>query len=57
MKTLACKDTGMMECNWKGSASSEDELLTKVAEHAKQQHHLDLTLQVKAEARKVIHEE
>ena len=56
MKTLACKDTGMMECNWKGSASSEDELLTKVAEHAKQQHHLDLTPQMKEEARKVIHE-
>ena len=56
MKTLACKDTGMMNCNWKGSAGSEDELLTKAVEHAKQQHHLDLTPQMKEEARKVIHE-
>ena len=48
MKTLACKDTGMMEC--------KDELLTKAVEHAKQQHHLDLTPQMKEEARKVIHE-
>ena len=35
--SLACKDVGQ-NCNFKAEAVTEEELLKKVAEHAKQAH-------------------
>lgn len=35
--SLACKDVGQ-NCNFKAQAATEDELLKKVAQHAKEAH-------------------
>lgn len=36
-KVFQCSDLGI-ECNWKGMAGDEKELLIKVAEHASKEH-------------------
>ena len=53
MKTLACRDTGA-DCDWKVSAATEQEVLDKAAQHVKDVHHMDLTPEMAAAARKVI---
>ncbi len=39
-KSFACADVGF-DCNWAESAESEEELLIKIQEHAKNTHKLD----------------
>lgn len=39
-KSFACADAGF-DCNWAESAESEEELLIKIQEHAKNTHKLD----------------
>ncbi len=36
--SVACKDVGMKNCDFKAEASTEEELLRKVAQHAKDAH-------------------
>jgi predicted small metal-binding protein len=36
-KSLSCADVGA-DCNWSATAETEEELMKKVAEHAKEQH-------------------
>ena len=36
-KSIKCSDTGV-ECDWSATAETEDELLKKVQEHAKDEH-------------------
>ncbi|MGD0765321.1 MAG: DUF1059 domain-containing protein [Dehalococcoidia bacterium] len=53
MKTLACRDTGA-DCDWKGSAATEQEVLDKAAQHVRDEHHMELSSEQKEAARKVI---
>ncbi len=39
-KTFACKDIGL-ECDFKADAESEEELMQKIAEHAKAAHDME----------------
>ncbi len=39
-KSFACSEVGF-DCNWADSAESEEELLIKIQEHAKNIHKLD----------------
>ncbi len=36
-KSISCADTGA-DCNWSATAETEEELMKKVAEHAKEEH-------------------
>ena len=36
-KAISCKDAGV-DCNWQGRAETENELIQKVADHAKKVH-------------------
>ena len=36
-KSISCADTGV-DCNWSTSAETEEELMEKVAHHAKEDH-------------------
>jgi len=36
-KSLSCADVGA-DCSWSTTAETEDELMKKVAEHAKEEH-------------------
>ena len=36
-KSISCSDVGA-ECSWSGTAETEDELMAKVAAHAKEAH-------------------
>jgi len=39
-KGFACSDAGV-DCNWSVDANTEEELMTKIAEHAKEHHGFD----------------
>ncbi|MDX1533957.1 MAG: DUF1059 domain-containing protein [Nitrosopumilaceae archaeon] len=51
-KSLSCVDVGATECNWSASADTEEELMVKVREHAKEHGHevipADLAVKIKA---------
>ena len=36
-KSISCADVGV-DCNWSATAETEEELMRKVAEHAKEAH-------------------
>ena len=38
-KSLSCADVGVTDCNWSASAETEEELMVKVCEHAKDHGH------------------
>ena len=55
-KSLACADAGM-DCSWSGTAESEEELMTKVAEHAKEVHpEMEMTPELGAKIKSLIKE-
>jgi predicted small metal-binding protein len=56
VKTLACRDTGS-DCDWKGSAGTEQELMEKATQHVRDVHHMEMTSEMKEAARKVIRDE
>ena len=56
MKSLHCADLGF-KCDAVVKAETEESLLEKVAEHAKQVHHLDVTPEIAQQAREKIREE
>ena len=39
-KGFTCSDAGV-DCNWSVNANTEEELMTKIAEHAKEHHGFD----------------
>jgi len=39
-KGFACSDAGV-DCDWSVNANTEEELMTKIAEHAKEHHGFD----------------
>ncbi len=56
-KVIACRDGGI-NCDWVGRAESEEELMKKIVEHAKQDHHLPLVPQyILQKAKALIREE
>ncbi len=39
-KGFTCSDVGV-DCNWSADGNTEEELMTKIAEHAKEHHGFD----------------
>ncbi|HEY3056229.1 MAG TPA: DUF1059 domain-containing protein, partial [Thermoanaerobaculia bacterium] len=39
-KSLACKDAGMKDCDFKTQGQTEQEVMQKAAEHAKKAHNM-----------------
>jgi predicted small metal-binding protein len=50
---IQCRDTGGY-CNWEGRAESEQELLEKAFQHAKEAHRITRTPEAEEDARKKI---
>ncbi len=40
MKSINCKDVGIVDCNWTAKAETESELMKMAAEHGKSEHGL-----------------
>ena len=56
MKTLNCRDAGF-DCDGKIRSMSEEELLSKAAEHARTEHDVQMTPELAAQLRTLIKEE
>ena len=55
-KNISCADVGS-DCGWSTTADTEDELMSKVAEHAKEEHKdLEVTPEVVAKIKSHIKE-
>jgi len=55
-KSISCADAGA-DCNWSATAETEDELMQKVAEHAKEEHKdLEVTPELVAKIKSIIKE-
>ncbi len=53
-KTYTCRDVGV-DCDWKTSRATEDEVMVSISEHAAQVHPgIDLTPELVAAVRNVI---
>ena len=56
-KTYTCRDVGV-ECDWKTTGATEDEVMAKIGEHAAQVHpEIDLTPELLTAVRNVIKDE
>ena len=55
-KSISCADAGA-DCTWSATAETEEELLQKVAEHAKAEHKdLEITPELVAKIKSIIKE-
>jgi len=55
-KSISCADAGS-DCGWSATAETEEELMNKVAEHAKAEHKdLEITPEVVAKIKSIIKE-
>ncbi len=55
-KSISCSDAGK-DCGWSATAETEEELMNKVAEHAKVDHKdLEITPEVVAKIKSIIKE-
>ena len=55
-KSISCSDAGY-DCGWSATAETEEELMNKVAEHAKAEHKdLEITPEVVAKIKSAIKE-
>jgi len=55
-KSISCADAGS-DCVWSATAETEEELMNKVAEHAKAEHKdLEITPEVVAKIKSIIKE-
>ncbi len=55
-KSISCSDAGS-DCGWSATADTEDELMGKVAEHAKQEHKdLEITPELVSKIKSLIKE-
>jgi predicted small metal-binding protein len=55
-KSISCADTGA-DCSWSTTAETEEELMNKVAQHAKEDHEgLEVTPELVAEIKSHIKE-
>ena len=55
-KVLRCRDTGA-DCDFEARADSEEEILRKAAEHAKEVHQMEVTPELADAVRKMIRDE
>ena len=56
-KTYTCRDVGV-DCDWKTSGATEDEVMASISEHAAQVHPtIDLTPELLAAVKNVIKDE
>jgi predicted small metal-binding protein len=56
-KTYTCRDVGV-ECDWKTTGATEDEVMASISEHAGQEHpEIELTPELVAAVRRVIKDE
>ena len=53
-KSLSCADVGVTECNWSASAETEEELMVKVKEHAKEHGHDEIPAELAAKIQSAI---
>ncbi len=56
MKTLRCRDVGF-DCNKEIRAESEEDLMQQAAEHAKNEHGVDVTPEIASQVRAQIRTE
>ena len=57
VKTYTCKDVGV-DCDWKTSGETEDDVMASIGEHAAQVHpEIELTPELMASVRAVIKDE
>jgi predicted small metal-binding protein len=55
-KSISCADAGK-DCGWSATAETEEELMNKVAEHAKAEHKdMEITPEVVAKIKSIIKE-
>ncbi len=55
-KSISCEDAGK-DCGWFATAETEEELMNKVAEHAKAEHKdMEITPEVVAKIKSIIKE-
>ena len=55
-KSISCADAGA-DCSWSASAETEEELMKKVAQHAKDEHpDLEMTPELVAKVKSIIKE-
>ncbi len=55
-KSISCSDAGK-DCGWSATAETEEELMNKVAEHAKAEHKdMEITPEVVAKIKSIIKE-
>lgn len=56
-KTYTCRDVGV-DCDWKTTGATEDEVMASISEHAAQVHPtIELTPELVAAVRKVVKDE
>lgn len=55
-KVLRCKDAGY-DCDYEARGETEEEVLQKGAEHAKQVHNIEVTPEMAAQVRALIKDE
>ena len=53
-KSLSCADVGATDCNWSASAETEEELMVKVKEHAKEHGHDEIPAELAAKIQSAI---
>lgn len=52
--TFRCADVGQNSCNWQASGKSEDELLPKIEQHAREVHHMNMDENARSKVRGAI---
>ena len=52
--SFRCSDTGQSNCNWQASGKSEDELLPKIEQHAREVHHMNMDENTRSQVRGAI---
>ena len=52
--SFRCSDVGQANCNWQASGKSEDELLPKIEQHAKEVHHMNMDENTRSKVRGAI---
>ncbi len=56
MKSLSCKDMGM-DCTWRTQANTEEEILRRAADHAREKHNMkELSPEMRVKLKSKIHE-
>jgi len=43
MKKLSCRDVGILDCSWEGSADTEEDLLRQARQHGLDTHNYRVT--------------